>query len=54
MKDMKVYTSKILFWGEKGVLLDLCINRTNFNISESIIPEVSVLIVDLWAPGRLE
>lgn len=47
MKGRKVYMSIILFGGKKRVLLDLCTNWANFNISESRIPEASVLIVDL-------
>lgn len=43
----KVYMFKILLRGEKRVLLDLYTYKTNFSISESIIPEARVLIVDL-------
>lgn len=46
MKDIKVHMSILLF-GKTKVLLELCTNWTNLNISESRFPEGNVLIVDL-------
>lgn len=46
MRDIKVHMSILLF-GKTNVLLELCSNWTNLNISESRFPEGNVLIVDL-------